>query len=129
MAFFIAAIRMVSSVTVGRLKPGTNMKLKTVEINGKQYAEIDTAGLPVYVHDDGKEIGFDAPLATKKITELNEIEEDAIKKHMWPCTVVPPKYKESYAVTLADKLCAVIEFFDGIVFVRKLLGSRVESSI
>ena len=71
MAFFIAAIRMVSSVTVGRLKPGTNMKLKTVEINGKQYAEIDTAGLPVYVHDDGKEIGFDAPLATKKITELN----------------------------------------------------------
>lgn len=29
------------------------MKLKTVEINGKQYAEIDTAGLPVYVHDDG----------------------------------------------------------------------------
>ncbi len=65
----------------------------------------------------------------KKITELNEIEEDAIKKHMWPCTVVPPKYKESYAVTLADKLCAVIEFFDGIVFVRKLLGSRVESSI
>ena len=71
MAFFIAAIRMVSSVTVGRLKPGTNMKRKTVEINGKQYAEIDTAGLPVYVHDDGKEIGFDAPLATKKITELN----------------------------------------------------------
>lgn len=49
----------------------TNMKLKTVEINGKQYAEIDTAGLPVYVHDDGKEIGFDAPLAIKKITELN----------------------------------------------------------
>lgn len=70
MAFFIAAIRMVSSVTVGRLKPGTNMKLKTVEINGKQYAEIDTAGLPVYVHDDGKEIGFDAPLATKKLQNL-----------------------------------------------------------
>lgn len=47
------------------------MKLKTVEINGKKYAEIDTAGLPVYVHDDGKEIGFDAPLAARKITELN----------------------------------------------------------
>lgn len=46
------------------------MKLKTVEINGKQYAEIDTAGLPVYVHDDGKEIGFDAPLATKKLQNL-----------------------------------------------------------
>ncbi|EFB1734155.1 TPA: hypothetical protein OCE30_004565 [Escherichia coli] len=46
------------------------MKLKTVEINGKQYAEIDTAGLPVYVHDDGKEIGFDAPLAIKKLQSL-----------------------------------------------------------
>lgn len=45
------------------------MKLKTVEINGKQYAEIDTAGLPVYVHDDGKEIGFDAA-GDKKLQSL-----------------------------------------------------------
>jgi hypothetical protein len=29
-------------------------------VNGKQYAEVDAGGLPVYVHDDGKEIGFDA---------------------------------------------------------------------
>lgn len=69
MAFFIAAIRMVSSVTVGRLKPGTNMKLKTVEINGKQYAEIDTAGLPVYVHDDGKEID------QKKLIDAGQVDQ------------------------------------------------------
>lgn len=45
----------------------------------------------------------------RKITEVNEIEKDAILKHMWPCTLVPPKYKESYVVTFADKLCAVFE--------------------
>jgi len=35
------------------------MKLKTVEIEGKQYAILHE-GMPVYVHDDGKEAGFDA---------------------------------------------------------------------
>lgn len=45
----------------------------------------------------------------KKVTEINAIEEDAIVKHMWPCTIVPPKYKESYAVTIADKVCTVVE--------------------
>ncbi len=46
----------------------------------------------------------------KKITTLSKSEEDAILKHMWPCTPVPPKYKISYAVTLADKFCAALEF-------------------
>lgn len=44
------------------------MKLKTVEVNGKHYAEVDANGLPVYVHDDGKEIGFDAAQAVSKIS-------------------------------------------------------------
>ncbi|RPH26226.1 Uncharacterised protein [Citrobacter youngae] len=47
------------------------MKLKTVEVNGKHYAEVDANGLPVYVHDDGKEIGFDAAQAIGKISSLN----------------------------------------------------------
>ncbi|EMV5035364.1 DUF6651 domain-containing protein [Escherichia coli] len=47
------------------------MKLKTVEVNGKSYAEVDANGLPVYVHDDGKEIGFDAVQAVGKISSLN----------------------------------------------------------
>ena len=47
------------------------MKLKTTEVNGKQYAELDAKGLPVYVHDDGSELGFDAAQAKQKITELN----------------------------------------------------------
>jgi len=47
------------------------MKLKTVEVNGVTYAVLDSAGKPVYVHDDGKEVGFDAPQAVSKITALN----------------------------------------------------------
>lgn len=45
----------------------------------------------------------------QKICELNPIEKDAILKHMWPCTLVPPKYKESFVVTLVDKVCALFE--------------------
>lgn len=47
------------------------MKLKTVEVNGKSYAEVDANGLPVYVHDDGKEIGFDAAQAVSTISARN----------------------------------------------------------
>ncbi len=39
------------------------------------------------------------------------MEKDIIKKHMWPMTAVPPKYKESFIVTCVDKYCATIEFF------------------
>ena len=47
------------------------MKLKTIEVNGKSYAEVDANSLPVYVHDDGKEVGFDAAQAVGKISSLN----------------------------------------------------------
>ena len=46
----------------------------------------------------------------RKITELNKVEIDAIEKHMWPCTPVPPRYIESYVITFVDKTCAVVEF-------------------
>ncbi|HOA33780.1 MAG: HD domain-containing protein [Clostridiales bacterium] len=42
----------------------------------------------------------------RALTVLNKIEEDIIKRHMWPLTPTPPRYKESYIVTLADKYCA-----------------------
>lgn len=47
------------------------MKIKTVEIEGKSYAVLSEQGLPVYVHDDGKEVGFDAVQAVSKIGQLN----------------------------------------------------------
>lgn len=46
------------------------MKLKTVEVEGKTYAEVQD-GKPVYVHDDNKEIPFDAPATVAKIGQLN----------------------------------------------------------
>lgn len=41
--------------------------------------------------------------------ELNDREKDIIARHMWPLTIKPPKYKESYIVTAADKYCAFME--------------------
>lgn len=46
----------------------------------------------------------------KKDFHLNKIEEDIIKRHMFPLNIRPPKYKESRIVCLADKLCAIGEF-------------------
>lgn len=44
-----------------------------------------------------------------KIVDLNKVEQDAILKHMWPLTVVLPKYKVSYIITLADKYATFID--------------------
>ena len=47
------------------------MQLKTTEINGKTYAEL-IDGKPIYVHDDGREVGFDAPSTVATISRLNK---------------------------------------------------------
>lgn len=46
------------------------MKLKTVEVNGQTYAVLHE-GKPVYTHDDGKELPFDAPGTVATISRLN----------------------------------------------------------
>jgi len=46
------------------------MRLKTVEIEGKTYAEVD-GDKPIYVDDAGKTIPFDAPGTVATITRLN----------------------------------------------------------
>ncbi len=40
---------------------------------------------------------------------LNRLECDIIAKHMWPVTPERPRYRESYVVTMADKVAAVLE--------------------
>ena len=42
---------------------------------------------------------------------LTDIERDIIKKHMFPLTLTPPKYRESVLVCLVDKVCSVYEIF------------------
>ncbi len=49
---------------------------------------------------------------------LTEMEEDIILKHMWPLTIVPPKYAEGFIVSFADKYCSVAEVFLRIRFLR-----------
>ena len=40
---------------------------------------------------------------------LTRREEEIIKKHMWPLTVVPPLCREAWVVTAADKYCSLLE--------------------
>ena len=47
------------------------MKLKTVTIENKTYAEVNEQGLPLYIHDDGKEVAHDAAQTVATITRLN----------------------------------------------------------
>ena len=47
--------------------------------------------------------------ATKLNSDITKREQDAILKHMWPLYPGVPRYKESYAVTMADKYAATLE--------------------
>jgi len=47
------------------------MKLKTIEVEGKTYAEV-ADGKPVYLSDDGKEIAFDAPATASTIARITD---------------------------------------------------------
>ena len=59
--------------------------------------------------------GFYHPTAALKNAEsdfsLSERERDIIAKHMFPLTLKPPAFKESYVVCLVDKVCSVYEIF------------------
>jgi len=68
---------------------------------------------------DGKNHAMNHPKIAvenaKQITDLNRIEEDIIRKHMWLVTLTPPRYKEGFIVTFVDKYCATREFFFGVI--------------
>lgn len=49
------------------------MKLKTIEVGGVTYALIEN-GNPVYTHDDGRDVAFDAPAT---VTTINRITEES----------------------------------------------------
>ena len=49
---------------------------------------------------------------------LNKVERDIIVKHMWPVTLTPPRYRESYVVTAMDKYCANRELVLGKAILR-----------
>lgn len=43
---------------------------------------------------------------------LTKKEGDMITKHMFPLTLTPPSYKETYVIVMTDKLCSVGEVLD-----------------
>lgn len=47
------------------------LKLKTVDVGGKTYAEVSPEGFPVFVDESGKESGVDVPLAVETLTRRN----------------------------------------------------------
>jgi len=55
----------------------------------------------------------------KTIFNLNKKEKDIILKHMWPVTLVFPRYKETFLMTYVDKYFAYSE--------RKIEGDYKES--
>lgn len=79
------------------------MKLKTVEVEGKKYAEIDSEGRVLY-DDDGKEFAFDAAKTYGKIRELTheneghrKAKEEMADKLKALDGVDPDKYQEAIA--------------------------------
>lgn len=69
--------------------------------------------------------GFTHPSAACRNAEndftLTAIERDIIKKHMFPLTLSPPKYRESLVVCLVDKACSLYEVFSPAAY-RHLNG-------
>lgn len=62
--------------------------------------------------------------ASKEYT-LTLREQDIIKKHMWPLTIVPPACREAWVVTIADKWISTLE----TIHMRKGHGKRTEDII
>lgn len=69
----------------------------------KSKKELKLNGYHAFVHP---KIALDN---ASKIFDLNEKERDIIVKHMWPVTLALPKYKETYVITLTDKISAIQE--------------------
>ena len=53
--------------------------------------------------------------------ELNDIEREIIGKHMFPVNPKPPRYIETWIVTLADKIVAVQETFKTKAVKKRIL--------
>lgn len=55
-----------------------------------------------------------------KCFKLNKMQEDIIKTHMFPITLTPPKYLESWIVDIVDDIAAV---YEKVFSIRKELSA------
>lgn len=79
--------------------------------------------------------GMTHPRRALKIAEknfkLSSLERDIILKHMWPLTLVPPKYLETHVICFTDKYCGSLEIADHFKskFGKKRVSSPSKESI
>lgn len=45
----------------------------------------------------------------RKHYQLNKIEEEIIRKHMWPLTIIPPTCREAWIVNAVDTFSTIVE--------------------
>lgn len=81
-------------------------------------------------HDEssrGRLHGFTHPKKALRnandLFKLNPMEQDIILKHMWPLTIRPPKYRESFVVCMADKFCCIAEVMGlyRMIWIRRIM--------
>lgn len=99
---------------------------KSIEIAEKNNLKVDMDSMirGALLHDyflydwhDGKRErwihGFTHPMKAYKNAKseinLNRLERDIIIKHMFPLTILPPRYLESWIVTFTDKYVSAVE--------------------
>ena len=104
---------------------------KSIEIAEKYNLDVDMDSMirGALLHDyflydwhDGKRErwihGFTHPMKAYKNAKseinLNRLERDIIIKHMFPLTILPPRYLESWIVTYSDKYVSLVETLRGI---------------
>lgn len=75
--------------------------------------------------------GFEHPTKALKNAgshfKISHKEGDIIKKHMFPLTITPPMYKESYVIVMTDKFCSFGEVMDRFFKKKKRETFRKEN--
>lgn len=62
----------------------------------------------------------------ERVTDLNERERNIIERHMWPLTVVPPRYPEAWSVCLADTYYGFKDYAEALRHFRKTADDEGE---
>ena len=59
---------------------------------------------------------------------INPIEADMIKKHMFPLNIPLPKYRETFILTISDKICSVRETFSHPMFEDRIKSEAFDQN-
>lgn len=97
------------------------MKLKTTELNGKVYAEVQD-GRPVFISDDGKEVAIDVPHTTATITRLNS----EAKGHRERAEAAEGKLKAFEGIEDAEAARKAVELMKNVDEGKLLTAGKVQ---